>query len=166
MTQRLLILAAIAGAGILGMVALRLYRARGRATHWVDVSDVGLELMADSCAFVVFTTPACGPCKPLIEMIRTTARDNGGEIEVRTVDATDRHDLASRYDIRSVPTTFLITASGHVIAGWTDRPSRPDVEAALTLVHPPATAGMIDTVAPSETEVESPSRNRTSSSLT
>jgi thiol-disulfide isomerase/thioredoxin len=165
-TQRLLILAALAGAGLLGMLALRLYRSRGRATDWLDVSDVGLELMADSCAFVVFTTPACGPCKPLIEMILATARDNGGEIQVRNVDATERTELASRYDIRSVPTTFLITASGHVVASWTDRPSRPDVEAALALVHPPATAGMIDTVASSETAVERPSRNRTSSSLT
>lgn len=161
-----MILAAVAGAGILGMLALRLYRSRGRVTDWMDVFDVGLELMSDSCAFVVFTTPACGPCKPLIEMIRATARDNGGEIEVRTVDATAQPELASRYDIRSVPTTFLITASGHVIADWTDRPSRPDVEAALTLVHPPATAGMIDTVAPSDTTVDRPSRNRTSSSLT
>lgn len=166
MTQRLLILAAVAGSGILGMVALRLYRARGRLTDWMDVSDVGLELMVDSCAFVVFTTPGCGPCRPLIEMIGATARDNGGEIEVRTVDATERPELASRYDIRSVPTTFLITASGHVIANWTDRPSRPEVEAALTLVHPPATAGMIDTVAPSDTAVDNPSRKRTSSSFT
>jgi thiol-disulfide isomerase/thioredoxin len=165
-TERLLILAAVAGAGVLVMVALRIFRARGRKTDWMDVSDVGLELMADSCAFIVFTTPACGPCKPLIEMIRVVAVDNGGEIEVRTVDATERPDLADRYDIRSVPTTFLITASGHVIASWTDRPSRPEVEAALTLVHPPATAGMIDTVAPSDNSVESPSRNRTSSSLT
>src|SRR5215210_5684870 len=103
MTQRLLILAAVAGAGIVAMTALRLFRARGRKTDWMDVSDVGLEFMSDSCAFIVFTTPACGPCKPLIEMIRATAVENGGDIEVRMVDATERPDLASRYDIRSVP---------------------------------------------------------------
>ena len=122
--------------------------------------------MSDSAAFVVFTTPACGPCKPLVAMLRQTAADQGGEVEVRTIDATQKPDLASRYDIRSVPTTFLITASGHVIATWPDRPSRPEVDAALALVHPPATAGMIETIAPSETSVDNPPRNRTSSSLT
>jgi len=165
MTQRLWILAFVAGAGVIAMLALRIYRERAKGTAWLDVADIDLELMVDSCAFVVFTTPACGPCKPLLEMIKVTARENGGEIAIRTVDATDRTDLASRYDIRSVPTTFLITASGHVIARWTDRPSRPAVDAALALVHPPATAGMMDTVAPSATVVESPSRKRTSSSL-
>jgi thioredoxin 1 len=165
-TTRLLILVAVAGAGILVMLGLRAYRARGRIAEWIEVSDVGLELMDDSCAFVVFTTPACGPCKPLVEMLRTTAKENSGDIAVRTIDATQQPELASRYDIRSVPTTFLITASGHVISRWTDRPAPAEVDGALALVHPPATAGIIDTVAPSDTEVESPSRNRTSSSLT
>ena len=166
MTSRLLVLAGVAAAGVVALLALRLYRARAATTEWLDVADVGLEMMSDSAAFVVFTTPACGPCRPLVEMLRQTAGDQEGEIEVKTVDASREPDLASRYDIRSVPTTFLITASGHVIATWTDRPSRPDVDAALALVHPPATAGMIDTVAPSPTSVDNPSRKRTSSSLT
>jgi peroxiredoxin len=47
------------------------------------------------------------------------------------VDAAARHELALRYEIRTVPTTFLITASGHVVDRWRDVPDPDALRSAL-----------------------------------
>jgi len=58
-------------------------------------------------------------------------RPSPAPTEVRTVDATARHELAVRYEIRTVPTTFLITASGHVVDRWRDVPDPQALRSAL-----------------------------------
>ena len=97
----------------------QLYRTRrGHDDERLDVDVLGLELMSGCCAFVVFTTPACRPCKTAIRIVEDAAAKNRGLTEVTTVDAMERSDLALRYDVRTIPTVFLITASGHVVKRW------------------------------------------------
>jgi hypothetical protein len=43
----------------------------------------------------------------------------------------EHSELALRYDVRSIPTVFLITASGHVIERWKKVPQPTEVETAL-----------------------------------
>jgi len=62
---------------------------------------------------VYFTTPDCAPCKtvqrPAIDRI---SRVLGEKLEVVEIDATERPDLAKTWGVMSVPTTFLLDASG------------------------------------------------------
>lgn len=135
MSGRLL---ALLAAGVLGVIALLAYSLLRR--HWgatverLDIAELDLELMAGCCAFVVFTTPACRPCKAALRVVGGAAERSGGLTEVRTVDAIERHDLATRYEVRTIPTVFLITASGHVVQRWRAVPESEEVDAALAAV--------------------------------
>lgn len=135
MSDRLVVLTIAAAVGALLLLAYNLYRRlSGPAPEWLDIDELGLELMTGCCVFVVFTTPSCTPCKAVLRVVRAAAGKSGGLTEVTTVDAMEHPDLAIRYDVRTIPTTFLITASGHVIARWTRVPETNAVEAALSRV--------------------------------
>ena len=135
MGDRVLVLALAVGAGVIFLGLFQLYRKRrGRELDRLDIDTLGLELMTGCCAFVVFTTPACRPCKAALRVVEEAAAKNRGLTEVTTVDAMERSDLAIRYDIRTVPTVFLITASGHVIKRWRKVPEAHDVEMSLAAI--------------------------------
>jgi len=133
-TERAVILLAAFAVGALLVGVYSLYRRRSRpGPDRLDVDDLNLELMEGCCAFVVFTTPTCRPCKTVLRTIDGVLADrpSPAPTEVRTVDATARHELAVRYEIRTVPTTFLITASGHVVDRWRDVPDPQALRSAL-----------------------------------
>lgn len=135
MADRGLILLAVAAVGALALLAYTRYRARpAGGPEWLNLADFDLELMSSCCAFVVFTTPSCRPCRVLLKVLDGVAQDSAEGTEVVTVDATERADLARRYSVKTVPTTFLITASGHVIARWIDVPAKDEVAGALAAV--------------------------------
>lgn len=128
-----LVLALAAGGAFL--IAYNRYRMA--ATPWPErlaVEDLGLELMSGCCAFVVFTTPACRPCKAALRTVEAAAKEAPTPTEVRTVDAMEHPGLATKYEVRTIPTIFLITASGHVIRRWRQVPESEDVRIALTAV--------------------------------
>ena len=62
---------------------------------------------------VYFTTPDCAPCKtvqrPALKQISALMGEN---LEVVEIDATERPDLARTWGVMSVPTTFLLDATG------------------------------------------------------
>jgi thiol-disulfide isomerase/thioredoxin len=62
---------------------------------------------------VYFTTPDCAPCKtvqrPALSRVMQLLGDS---LEVVEIDATQRPDLAKRWGVMSVPTTFLLDARG------------------------------------------------------
>lgn len=128
-----LLVAALAGAALYGIYAF--VRTRwGARVERLDVDELGLELITGCCAFVVFTTSACRPCKAALQVVTAAAADGRAPTEVTTVDAMERTDLTRRYDVRTIPTTFLITASGHVVERWRHVPDRAAVDAALALL--------------------------------
>lgn len=132
MTDRLFVLAAAAGIGLLLLGLFELYRRR-----WTDpperlaVEDFGLELMEGCCAFIVFTSPSCRPCKAALKIVGDAAASNNGVTEVVAIDATEHHEVANRYEVRTIPTVFLITASGHVIKRWREVPELEDARSTL-----------------------------------
>ncbi|HEY2980594.1 MAG TPA: thioredoxin family protein [Anaerolineales bacterium] len=62
---------------------------------------------------VYFTTPSCAPCKtiqwPAIEIVRDQL---GERLQVVEIDAAERPELARRWGVMSVPTTFVLDARG------------------------------------------------------
>ncbi len=62
---------------------------------------------------VYFTTPTCAPCKtiqwPAIEQVRSLL---GERFQVVEIDAAARPELARRWGVMSVPTTFVLDARG------------------------------------------------------
>ncbi len=132
MTERAVVLLVAAAAGVLFLVVWSLYRRRAAGTpERLNVDELGLELVEGCCAFVVFTTPACRPCKTALAVVGSAAEESSGLTDVRAVDAIEHHGLATRYGVRGVPTVFLITASGHVVRVWRKVPEVEDVRAAL-----------------------------------
>jgi thioredoxin family protein len=135
MTDRLLVLGAAAAVGGLLLLVFGLYRRfLTPIPERLEVADLDLELMAGCCAFIVFTTPACRPCKAALRVVGNAARRSDGATEVHTVDAIERSDLALRYEVRMIPTVFLITASGHVVDRWKGVPDQEEVDAAVASI--------------------------------
>ena len=72
-----------------------------------------LQKLPNKPVIVYFTTPDCVPCKtvqrPAIDQIRSLL---GEKLQVIEIDASERPDLAQRWGVMSVPTTFLLDARG------------------------------------------------------
>jgi thiol-disulfide isomerase/thioredoxin len=61
-------------------------------------------------SWVVFTTPYCATCEPVMRMLGAADPDT----PVIKIDVTDRPDLASGFRIARAPTVLLADASGEV----------------------------------------------------
>jgi thiol-disulfide isomerase/thioredoxin len=62
---------------------------------------------------VYFTTPDCAPCKTVQRpALNRVTQLMGDSLQVVEIDATQRPDLAKRWGVMSVPTTFLLDARG------------------------------------------------------
>ncbi|MBL8061885.1 MAG: thioredoxin family protein [Anaerolineales bacterium] len=68
-----------------------------------------------SFTLVYFTTPTCAPCKTIQRpAIQRLSQLLGSALQVIEIDATEKPDLASRWGVMSVPTTFLFDPKGQL----------------------------------------------------
>jgi thiol-disulfide isomerase/thioredoxin len=100
---------------ILGGLALTgFYRRWTRLRSSGLLTDLG-PLRPDTFTLVYFTTPTCIPCKtiqrPAIDGLKNRL---GSALQVIEIDATQKPDLANRWGVMSVPTTFVIDPHGEV----------------------------------------------------
>ena len=97
--------------------ALALYRLYNRATmlHTRSLAVSLLPADPDTSLLVYFTTPTCIPCKtvqrPAIELVKASL---GERLKVVEIDASKQPDVASRWGVLSVPTTFVVAPGGQV----------------------------------------------------
>jgi len=116
---RLLSALALIAAGLLAyrlVNYLTLSRARGRSAAF-ETPSLGMPVL------LYFTTPTCAPCRnvqrPAIQRLQERV---GDRLQVIEVDAAASPELASRWGVLSVPTTFVIDSNGrprHVNHGVT-----------------------------------------------
>ena len=79
--------------------------------------------LTGSPSILYFTTPDCAPCKtvqrPALERVKNVL---GERLQVVEVDAYEHPDLAKKWGVLSVPTTFILDSRGtpqHVNHGAT-----------------------------------------------
>lgn len=94
-------------------LAKRLYhrrQARLRRQRFTHPSVPG-DLLTGDRTWIVFTTPYCASCEPVVEQLK--AFDPAGSVV--KVDATRRVDLARAFSVRTAPTVLLADADGTVL---------------------------------------------------
>lgn len=86
-------------------------RFRGLRSEDTDAIDLGeLGVASRGPVVVHFTHPLCSDCQTVEARLRSDGR------EVVAVDISSRRDLAHRYNVVVVPTTFAVGADGRVLA--------------------------------------------------
>ncbi|CAN5192990.1 hypothetical protein BH20ACT22_BH20ACT22_03390 [soil metagenome] len=86
-------------------------RFRGLRSEDADAVDLGeLGVARRGPVVVHFTHPLCSDCQTVEARLRSDGRD------VVAVDISSRPDLAHRYNVVVVPTTFAVGADGRVLA--------------------------------------------------
>lgn len=69
--------------------------------------------LPDKPVLVYFTTSDCAPCKTIQRpAINRVLHVLGEQLEVVEIDAIERPDLAKKWGVMSVPTTFVLDAHG------------------------------------------------------
>lgn len=97
-----------------GLGVARLYRRWASRRTPSLFADLG-PLYPGAFTLVYFTAPTCVPCqtiqRPAIERLKELL---GRALQVVEIDVTARPELASRWGVLSVPTTFVIDPRGKV----------------------------------------------------
>ena len=63
---------------------------------------------------VDFWAPWCGPCRAVAPVLDSLVRDEGGRVTLAKVNVDEQPALASRYQVRSIP-TILFVKDGRVV---------------------------------------------------
>jgi len=78
------------------------------------LADLG-PIRSGAFTLVYFTTPTCVPCKTVQRpAIQKLSQMLNNDLHVVEVDATEQPELASRWGVMSVPTTFLFDPRGQL----------------------------------------------------
>lgn len=112
MNSFLAVLALVAVATVLGVLWKR---GQGKLTSSVSESVIPAEFVTPGATTLLqFTTEMCGPCAALKPQLAKLALYRS-DIAHREVDAIEHLDLASTFNIRSTPTTLIVTDRGEVV---------------------------------------------------
>ena len=132
MIVRLIVALAVAGSSILLAVLWR--RREGRfdeATGRFTPGDLGIvKVERPSAVLVEFFGEDCAPCvivQKRIEKIATEVPD----VQIASIDAGARMDIADKHDVRRVPTLFVLDPDLRVIWRASGVPSEDAIRTAL-----------------------------------
>lgn len=110
MLERLLFALALTAVGFAAWQAFTRWQlARARQTNDPLLADVP----DGTRTIVYFTTPTCAPCRlQVTPLLDTLKKEMGDTLHVVRVDAATQPDVASRWGVLTVPTLFILDASG------------------------------------------------------
>jgi len=82
----------------------------------VHVSEQSFEsdvLHSETPVLVDFWAPWCGPCRSVAPIVEDLATQYAGKIKVAKINVDESTDVATRYQITSIP-TFILFKNGQV----------------------------------------------------
>jgi thioredoxin 1 len=81
--------------------------AKGKVTHLKDGEFEAVVLKSEVPVLVDFYADWCGPCHAIAPTIEDLANEFDGKIKFVKVDVDANQEVASRYEIMSIPTVML-----------------------------------------------------------
>jgi hypothetical protein len=136
LARLLLVLALVAGAGLVGWWW---QRRDGRVTETAadadtpptfgpeQLADVGLELRDAPAGALLLSSATCSSCTQVQRILEEVAEVRPG-FQWVTVDAVEHLDLAREHHVMRVPTLFVLDAAGHLLARTSGVPARHELE--------------------------------------
>ena len=77
-----------------------------------DMTKEGLEYLGELPAIVDFTATWCGPCQRISPILEELAKEYDGKIVIYKVDIDKNRDLATAFNISSIPAIMYIPLNG------------------------------------------------------
>jgi len=75
-----------------------------------DFESLVLQGSQDQPIVVDFWAPWCGPCHMITPIVEELQKDYGGKIVFFKVNTDENADIASRYNVMSIPTLLMFKA--------------------------------------------------------
>ena len=84
-------------------------------TKVYDLTKEGLDYLGDRPAIVDFTATWCGPCQRISPILEELAKEYDGNIVIYKVDIDKNRDLATAFNISSIPAIMYIPLNGEPV---------------------------------------------------
>ena len=88
-------------------------------------------IQSDKPVLVDFWAPWCGPCKMVAPIIDEVAKEYEGKVKVAKVNIDDASDIASQYNVMSIP-TLMIFKGGTILTQTVGAVSKDELVKLLT----------------------------------
>lgn len=86
-----------------------------RRVATIESIKEGWKFLGDKPAIIDFYASWCGPCQRLMPTIEEIASEYDGKVDIYKVNVDEEEELATLFNIRSVPTLIFIPMKGDPI---------------------------------------------------
>lgn len=79
-----------------------------------EKNPAGFEFLGDKPALIDFYADWCGPCRMLAPVLEAVSDKYSGKVDVYKVNVDQEEELASLFNVRSIPTLVFIPLNGQL----------------------------------------------------